>query len=35
MPFILKIALEFKRKILDKKYAEYKPFFFKELKDID
>jgi glycosyltransferase involved in cell wall biosynthesis len=35
MPFILKIALEFRRKILDKKYAEYKPFFFMDLKDID
>jgi glycosyltransferase involved in cell wall biosynthesis len=38
MPFILRIALAFKRKILDKKdkkFAEYKPFFFKDLKDID
>jgi hypothetical protein len=35
MPFILKIALEFKRTTMDKKYAEYKPFFFKDLKDID
>jgi hypothetical protein len=38
MPFILRIALAFKRKILDKKdkkFAGYKPFFFKDLKDID
>jgi glycosyltransferase involved in cell wall biosynthesis len=36
MPFILKITSAFKQKILDKKkYAEYKPFFFKDLKDID
>jgi len=35
MPFILKIALEFKRTTTEKKYAEYKPFFFKDLKDID
>jgi len=38
MPFILRIALAFKRKILnkkDKKFARYKPFFFKDLKDID
>ncbi|MFZ8831612.1 MAG: glycosyltransferase family 2 protein [Thermodesulfobacteriaceae bacterium] len=35
MPFILKIALELKRTTTEKKYAEYKPFFFKDLKDID
>jgi hypothetical protein len=35
MPFILKIALELKRATTEKKYAEYKPFFFKDLKDID
>jgi len=35
MPFILKIALEFKRTATEKKYAEYKPFFFKDLKDIN
>ncbi len=35
MPFILKIALAFKRRTTEKKYAEYKPFFFKDLKDID
>lgn len=35
MPFILKIALTFKRTITEKEYAEYKPFFFKDLKDID
>jgi len=35
MPFILKIALELKRTTMDKKYAEYKPFFFKDLKYID
>jgi glycosyltransferase involved in cell wall biosynthesis len=35
MPLILKIALAFKRTTTEKKYAEYKPFFFKDLKDID
>jgi hypothetical protein len=35
MPFILRIAFAFKRKIQEKKFAEYKPFFFKDLKDID
>jgi hypothetical protein len=35
LPFILKIGLAFKRRITEKKYAEYKPFFFKDLKDID
>jgi hypothetical protein len=35
MPFILKIALELKRTTTEKKYAEYKPFFFKDVKDID
>jgi hypothetical protein len=35
MPFILKIALKFKQTTTEKKYAEYKPFFFKDLKDID
>jgi len=35
MPFILKIAIELKRATTEKKYAEYKPFFFKDLKDID
>jgi hypothetical protein len=35
LPFIFKIGLAFKRRITEKKYAEYKPFFFKDLKDID
>ena len=34
-PLILKIALAFKRRTTEKKYAEYKPFFFKDLRDID
>jgi glycosyltransferase involved in cell wall biosynthesis len=35
LPFILKIALAFKRRTMDKKFAGYKPLFFKDLKDID
>ncbi|ACD67008.1 glycosyl transferase family 2 [Sulfurihydrogenibium sp. YO3AOP1] len=35
MPIVLKMAILFKRTIMNKKYSEYKPFFFKDLKDID